>query len=129
MMEPPLRDEVQELLDGEEGAFGVDVEDLVELLFGHLTEGDEIADAGVGEDDVDAAVFLRDVVMQLVEVCEFGDVADHSFHVLANGFDGFVGVLLAASGNDDLCAFFGEEFGGGEAHAAVSAGNEGDFSF
>src|SRR6202008_4063410 len=78
-------DEVEKLLDGEEGAFDVDVEDKVELLFSDLAEGDKFTDAGVGEDDVDAAVLLRYVIMELVEVGEFGDVAHDSFHVLANG--------------------------------------------
>ncbi len=54
-------EEGQGLLDGEEGAADVEVEGVVEVLFGDLADFGELAAAGAGEEDVDVAFFFLTV--------------------------------------------------------------------
>src|SRR6267142_1826105 len=56
------RQKRKRLLDGEEGALEVGRHGFVEKRFGHVLEGDELADAGVDEQGVDPAESLLDPV-------------------------------------------------------------------
>ena len=49
--------------------------------------------------------------------------------LLPMSFDGFVELVLAAAGDEDVGAFFDEELGGGEGHAGGGGGDDGYFSF
>ena len=62
-------------LYGEEKAFDVGVEGFVVVGFGDGAERCEFADAGVGEENVDAAFLLLDGGVEAIEIGEIGDVA------------------------------------------------------
>ena len=124
-----IAQERQGLLDGEEDAFYVDAEFFVELGFGDGGEGSEAAASGVGENNVEMAFLFFDGGEDAVEVGELGDVALDGGDVFADLFYGGVEFGLAASGDEDVGAFGDEFFGGGEADAAIAAGDECDFSF
>ena len=58
MMLPPSRNRGSAFLDGEEKSFDVDIEDRVEVMFIDLTEGHEGTEPGIGEHNVQLALFL-----------------------------------------------------------------------
>src|SRR5882724_9571630 len=60
------------LLHREQDALDVDVEGGVEMLFGDGAEGDEIAEAGVGEDEVEASLVVADLRVDPVKVGKLG---------------------------------------------------------
>src|SRR6202007_1664746 len=110
------------LLDREEHSLDVDVEHLVEVLLGDLSERGQGWDAGVGEQDVEVALLLLDGGKQPDEVREVLDVAWHAGDVLADLPDRFVELRLSAAGDEDVGAFGDEAPGRGPADAAVAPG-------
>ncbi|MNL54373.1 hypothetical protein D3C87_1777040 [compost metagenome] len=88
-------------------------------------------DAGVGHQDVNAAVCGRHAVDALVYGVLIGDVHGHA-HGLAAGLFDFAGhgvrAFLIQVGNRDGCAGAGERQGDFLADAAGGSGDDGDFS-
>src|SRR5437773_2238288 len=68
------RQKRKRLLDGEEGALEVGRHGFVEKRFGHVLQGDELADAGVDEQDVDPAESLLDPVHRLRDLRDLREV-------------------------------------------------------
>ena len=68
-------DELDGFLGGEEEAEDVEVELLVEVLGCDGSDGLEVVDAGVVDEDVDLAVGLFGLGEELLDVFELGDVA------------------------------------------------------
>src|SRR5262249_2333073 len=99
------------------------------MLLGDLSERGQRHDAGVGKQDVKAALLPLDAGEQPVEVREVRDVALHAGDVLADLPDRFVKLRLSAAGDEDVGAFRDEPVGGGQADAAVASGDDGDFPF
>jgi hypothetical protein len=94
-------------LDGEENALHVHVESFVVVGFGDRAEGREIAETGVGEENVDAAFLLFDGGVETIEIGEICDVALDGGDVFADLLYGGVQFGLPASGNEDVGAFAG----------------------
>ena len=90
--------------------------------------GVELRDAGIGEQNVDAAEPLFDLRVESVEIGEFGDVALHADGVGADFRDGGVKLRLSAPRDDDLRAFLRKQLGRRKPDAAVAARDNGDFS-
>src|SRR5262249_38939749 len=86
-------------------------------------------EAGVGEQDVEAALLPLHCGEQPVEVREVGDVARHAGDVLADFPDRFIEFRLAASGDVDVGALGDELPGRGQADSAVGPGNDGALTF
>src|SRR5206468_10027089 len=74
----------QRLLYGEERAFDVDAERLVEVSLGDLAERHEFAQAGVREEDVDAPLLPLHRRVQSIEIREVGNVPLYAADVLAD---------------------------------------------
>src|SRR5439155_13208487 len=89
----------------------------------------EFCDAGVNEEDVDLAEFLRNRRIEAVEVGKFRDIGLNGKDTVADRLDCLVECFLATSGNRDLGAFFRKALGGGKTDAAVAAGDDGDLTF
>ena len=70
-----------------------------------------------------------DGLVEAVEFGEIGGVALNAGDVAADVLYGFVELILAAAGDEDVSAFFDEELGGGEGHAGGGSGDDGDFCF
>lgn len=119
-----------------EGAVQVRIDDLVPGLDGGVQDAGVGGPAGVGDEDVDAAEILDDVVDQLLDVAVIAHVALVGF-----GFDAvlllqFFGVLDAAFGSrgvgdGDVSAHFGAASCGfgADAGGAGGAGDDDDFAF
>ena len=119
-------------LRGEQEAEDVDVEHLVEVFFGDGLDGRELVDAGVVDEDVEAAEVLDGGVDDALGLGGLGDVAADGDGLAAGGGDGGddgVGAGLAGGVvDDDGGAFGGERFGDGGADALGCAGDDCDFA-
>nr|POE98246.1 hypothetical protein CFP56_64839 [Quercus suber] len=120
------------LAGDEELAAGVDAEDAVELLLGHVLQVAERHDAGVGADDVQLAEVLDGLGHELGGLGDVADVGLEGNGVAAFGLDalddlvggvGRVGVV-----DDDLGAAAGELGGHGRTDATAGTGDEGDLA-
>src|SRR6202166_1628695 len=67
--------ERQCLLHREQRSPHIDVEQLVEMLFGDGPKGDKFANAGVGENNIDAPLHLGDGRVETIKVGQFGNVS------------------------------------------------------
>src|SRR4029077_19687946 len=56
-------------------------------------------------------------------------VAVHTGNVFADELDGLIELILAASGDEDVCALFDEELGCSERHAGRRCGDDSYLSF
>ncbi len=95
----------------------VEVESLVEVLFGDLFERGGLTLAGAGKEDVDPALFALDGLVEAVEVGEIAGIALYAGDVLADELHGLIELLLATSGDEDVGALFNEELCCCERHA------------
>jgi hypothetical protein len=71
--------------------------------------------------------FLLHCREQPVEIFHLGDVTLHSGDILADLLDRGVEFGLTAAGDEDVGAVFDEALGGGQANAAVPAGDNCNF--
>src|SRR5439155_18718511 len=85
--------------------------------------------AGVGEEDIDAALLLLHRCVQAIEVREIGDVAPNAGSPLAELHHPALELGLAPAGDEDVGALVGEPLCGGEADAAAATRDDGDFPF
>src|SRR5258708_29704303 len=68
--------------------------------------------------------------IETVEVFHISDITLNTDSFAAADFlECYVDLFLAAAGDDDMRAFSNKTHGGGEAHTAVAAGDNGDFAF
>ena len=87
-------------MHGEEQALHVDVECFIEVGFGDLAERGELAAAGVGEEDVEAAFLLLDRGEELVEIREVRNIALHAQRIRAKFLHSGVQFRLAPTGDE-----------------------------
>ena len=85
-------------------------------------------DAGVGEEDVDPALFALDLVEQAIEVVQIRNIALHSCDIATDLLDGRIESGLPTAGDVDEGAFRYEALCGRETDAAVAARNHCDLS-
>jgi len=77
-MRPAVHHAADRLLEGEERALEVDVDNPVELLFGHLRDGRfDILDSRIGDDAVDRPEILLGRIEQGLHVFATPDIALH----------------------------------------------------
>src|SRR5262249_13578567 len=116
------------LLRGEYHARHVGPEDAVDVLPRDRAERNPLNDAGIGEDDVDASLFLANLPVDPVEVFGLGDVPLDGSHAGSAGRRCSVQFWLATAGDVDLGTLPGEFSGGGQADAGAAARDEGDLA-
>jgi hypothetical protein len=78
------------------------------VLFGDSAKGNKFANTGVGEDNVDSPLHLRDGLVKAIKVSQLGDVSLNSRTVGADCPYGLVEFLLATARDKDLCPLLGE---------------------
>ena len=88
-----------------------------------------MAAAGVGEDGVQAAVFLADEVRELVHFGFVGDVSADGAGMRPDVCSDFLEGFEVPASDVDERAFLGEAVGGSASDACAGAGDEGDFAF
>ena len=72
---PALPEERERLLDREQSASHVDREDLVEMVFRYLAQRSELANASIGEQNIDRSSFILYDYEEPVEIRKVRDVA------------------------------------------------------
>src|ERR1700731_585994 len=107
----------------------IDVEQLVEMLFGDGPQGNKFANAGVGENNVDLPLHLRYGRIKTIKVSHLGNVSLNSANVGANGLHGLVEFLLAAARDEDIGTLFDEKFCRSQPNPFCPAGDDGDLAF
>src|SRR5579862_1299864 len=121
--------EGQSFLNREECALYVDIEQLIEMFFGDVAEGNEFADAGVGEDNIDSSLHFADGVVEMIKIGHFGDVAPNASRIGTDCLHGLVEFLLATPRDEDIASFFDEEFCRCQPNPFCSAGDDGGLAF
>jgi len=95
-----------------------------------MANGCQISDARIGEQNIDMAVFFFYCCIETVEVFHVSDITLNANNLAAADLvERYVDLFLAAAGDDDMRAFSYKALGGGEAHPAVAAGDNGDLAF
>lgn len=116
------------LLDGEQGAAGVEVERGVEVGLGDLAERGGLAPACAGPQHVEASLLPLDGVVQAVQVVQVGGVALDAGDVAADLLHGLVQGVLAAAGDEDVRSLLDEQLRACQRHAGGAAGDDRDLA-
>src|SRR2546429_9461888 len=99
------------------------------MLFGDGPKGNKFADAGVGENNIDSPLHLRDDLVKTIKVSQLGNVSLNSRNVGADCLHGLVEFLLAAARDEDIGTLFGEKFSSSQANPFFPAGDDGGLAF
>src|SRR6266404_876934 len=99
------------------------------MLFGDGPKGNKFANAGVGENNIDSPLHLRDGLVKTIKVSQLGNVSLNSRNVSADCLDGVVEFLLAAARDEDISTLFDEKFCSGQPNPFCPAGDHGGLAF
>src|SRR5271168_3795109 len=99
------------------------------MLFGDGPKGNKFPNAGVGENNIDSPLHLRDGLVKTIEVSQLGNVSLNSRNVGADCLHGLVKFLLAAARDKDIGTLFDEELCRGKSNPFCAAGDDGDLAF
>src|SRR5713101_4378516 len=99
------------------------------MLFGDGPKGNKLANAGVGENNIDSPLYLTDGLVKTIKVCQFGNVSLNSRNVGADCLHGLVEFLLAAARDEDIRTLFDEKLCRSKSNPFCSAGDDGGLAF
>src|SRR5437867_8176709 len=99
------------------------------MLFGDGPKGNKFAHAGVGENNIDSPLRLRDGLVKTIKVSELGNVSLNSRNVGADCLHSLVELLLAAARDEDIGTLFDEELCGSQSNPFCPAGDDGGLAF
>src|SRR5579862_6774113 len=99
------------------------------MLFGDGPKRNKFANAGVGKNNIDSPLQLRDGLVKTVKVSQSGNVSLNSRNVGANGLHGLVEFLLATAGNEDISTLFRKKFRRSKSNPFCAAGDDGGLAF
>src|SRR5467141_5284731 len=99
------------------------------MLFGDGPKGDKFGNAGVGENNIDSPLHLRDGLVKTIKVGQLGNVSLHSSNVGADGLHGLVEFLLTAARDEDIGTLLDEPFGRRQPNPVCPAGDDGGLTF
>src|SRR5713101_2024684 len=99
------------------------------MLFGDGPKGNKFANAGVGENNIDSPLYLRDGPVKTVKVSRLGNVSLNSRNVRADCLHGLVELLLAAARDEDMGTLVDEPLCGSQPNPFCSAGDDGGLAF
>jgi hypothetical protein len=119
-IDPPSLNSGRRLLNSKERAARVQAEGRIEMLLGNFAQWHGFARAGARVQDIDVTLDPLDRIEQAVEVVEIGRVAAHAGHIPANQPDGLIERLLPPARDENIGAFFNEQLGARQRHAARS---------
>src|SRR6266436_2126908 len=86
------------------------------MLLGCLAEGGELADARIGDQNIDSPLCPADILVQTIQVSHTGDIPLDASDVVADRLHRLIELSLPASGNEEIGPFFGEELRDGQAY-------------
>src|ERR1700687_628525 len=99
------------------------------MLFSDLPKGNKFAHAGVGENNIDSALHLRDGLVKAIKVSQLGNVSLNSRNVGADCLHGLVEFLLAAPRDEHIGTLFDEKFSSSQPNPFCPAGDDGGLAF
>src|ERR1700730_1613543 len=99
------------------------------MLFGDGSKGNKFANAGVGEDNIDSPLHLRDGLVKTIKVGHFGNVSLNAENVAADCLHGLVEFFLAAARDKDIRTLFDEELCRSYPNPFCAAGDDSDLTF
>src|SRR3984893_859586 len=80
------------------------------MLFGDGPKGNKFANAGVGENNIDSPLHLRDGLVETIKVGRIGNVSLNARNVAADCLYGLIEFLLATARDEDVGGLFAEKF-------------------
>ena len=95
---PAIGHKWKRFLHCEEDTLNIRVESLIKVLLGYLVDGGKLADSSIGKQDIDTAMLLLDLGVELVEVCKVASVGLDTCRTRPDLFYGVVEHVLAATG-------------------------------
>src|SRR5258708_20859058 len=99
------------------------------MFFGDGPKGNKFANAGVGENNIDSPLHLRDGLVKTIKVSQVGNVSLNSGNVGADCLHGLVKFLLAAAHDEDIVALFDEKFSSRQPNPFCPAGDDAGLAF
>src|SRR5882762_3487403 len=107
----------------------IDVEQLVEMLFGDGPKGNKFANAGVGENNIDSPLHPRDGLVETIKVGRISNVSLNTGNVAADCLYGLIEFLLPTARDEDVGALFDEKFCRSQPNPFGAACDESDLVF
>src|SRR2546425_8627438 len=99
------------------------------MLFGDGPKGNKLANAGIGENNIDSPLHLSDGLVKTIKVSQLGNVSLNSRNVGADCLHGLVEFLLAAARDENIGTLFDEELCRSQSNPFCAAGDDGDLAF
>src|SRR6185295_1224991 len=99
------------------------------MLFSDLPKGNKFAHSGVGENNIDLPLHLRDGLVETIKVFQLGNVSLNSRNVRPDCLHGLVEFLLAAARDKDIGTLCDEELCRRQSNPFCAAGDDGGFAF
>src|ERR1700693_959705 len=99
------------------------------MLFGNGPKGNKLANAGIGENNIEMPLHLRDTLIKTIEVSQFGNISLNCGNVGADCLHGRVEVLLAAACDEDIGTFFDEQLRRSQPNPFRPPGDNGSLAF
>src|ERR1700741_113994 len=99
------------------------------MLFGDGPQRSKFANAGVGENNIDSPLHVRDGLVKTIQVSRLGNVSLNSRNVGTDCLHGLVEFLLSAARDEDIGTLFDEEFCGSQPDCFSPAGADGGLAF
>src|SRR6266404_8305326 len=94
------------------------------MLFGDGPKGNKFANAGVGENNIDSPLHLRDGLVKTIKVSQLGNISLNSRNVGANCLHGLVEFLLPAARDEDIGTLFDEKLCRGKPNPFCATGDD-----
>src|SRR6266478_4546715 len=99
------------------------------MLFGDGPKRNKFANAGVGENNIDSPLHLRDGLVKTIKVSRLGNVSLNSRNLGADCLHGLVEFLLAAARDEDIGTLLDKEFSSSQPNPFCPAGDDGGLAF
>src|SRR5260370_25023425 len=99
------------------------------MLFGDGPKGNEFAKAGVGENNIDSPLHIRDRCVKTIKVSQSGNIALNSRNIGADCVHGLVEFLLATARDEDIGTLFDEKLCRSQSNPFCAAGDDRDLAF
>src|SRR6202049_4494380 len=124
-----IPEERQCLLHRKQRSPYIDVEQLVEMLFGDGPKGNKFANAGVGENNIDSPLHLRDGLVETIKAGRIGNVSLNARNVAADCLYGLVEFLLATARDENMGSLFDEKLCRSQPNSFRAPGDNGGLAF
>src|SRR5437660_7645786 len=99
------------------------------MLFGDGPKGNKFANAGVGENNIDSPLHLRNSLVKAIKVSQSGNISLNARNIGADCLRGRVELLLATAGDEDIGTLPHEQFCRSQPNPFCATGDDSDLAF